>query len=85
MAGIADGINTEKALFPSTAVSQQAGSPRLRRRWAIALELEKRDLIDSVALIGHRIAHGGNLFTESSLLRGGYRQYPPGVAAGAAA
>ncbi len=26
---------------------------------AIAFELEKRNLNDSVALIGHRIAHGG--------------------------
>ena len=35
---------------------------------AIALELEKRDLMSSVALIGHRIAHGGDLFSESTLI-----------------
>ncbi len=35
---------------------------------AIALELEKRDLMSSVALIGHRIAHGGSLFSESTLI-----------------
>ncbi|MFP3098092.1 propionate kinase, partial [Kluyvera sichuanensis] len=35
---------------------------------AIAFELEKRDLNDSVALIGHRIAHGGNIFTESAII-----------------
>lgn len=35
---------------------------------AIAFELEKRDLTDSVALIGHRIAHGGELFTQSVII-----------------
>ncbi len=35
---------------------------------AIALELEKRNLMGSVALIGHRIAHGGDLFSESTLI-----------------
>lgn len=35
---------------------------------AIAVELEKRNLMDSVALIGHRIAHGGNIFTESAII-----------------
>lgn len=35
---------------------------------AIAFELEKRDLVDSVALIGHRIAHGGSIFTESVII-----------------
>ncbi|ELT5312029.1 propionate kinase, partial [Enterobacter kobei] len=35
---------------------------------AIALELEKRNLMSSVALIGHRIAHGGDLFSESTLI-----------------
>ena len=35
---------------------------------AIAFELEKRNLNDSVALIGHRIAHGGDLFSESTLI-----------------
>lgn len=31
-------------------------------------ELEKRNLMGSVALIGHRIAHGGDLFSESTLI-----------------
>ena len=35
---------------------------------AIAFELEKRNLNDSVALIGHRIAHGGSIFTESAII-----------------
>ncbi|WP_234105967.1 propionate kinase [Enterobacter bugandensis] len=67
---IADGINTEKAF-----ISVNGGEPvRLAHQdyegalAAIALELEKRDLMSSVALIGHRIAHGGDLFSESTLI-----------------
>jgi len=70
MTGIADGINTEKAF-----ISVNGGEPaRLSHQdyegalAAIALELEKRDLMSSVALIGHRIAHGGDLFSESTLI-----------------
>lgn len=70
MSGIADGINTEKAF-----ISVNGGEPvRLAHHdyegalAAIALELEKRDLMSSVALIGHRIAHGGDLFSESTLI-----------------
>ncbi len=58
MAGIADGINSENAFL-----SINDGEPvKLAQRnyegalKAIAFELEKRSLIDSVALIGHRIA-----------------------------
>lgn len=68
LTGIADGINTEKA-----CISVNGGEPvRLAHQdyegalAAIALELEKRDLMSSVALIGHRIAHGGDLFSEST-------------------
>lgn len=70
LTGIADGINTEKAF-----ISVNGGEPvRLAHQdyegalAAIALELEKRDLMSSVALIGHRIAHGGDLFSESILI-----------------
>lgn len=70
MAGIADGINSENAFL-----SINDGEPvKLAHRSyegalkAIAFELEKRSLIDSVALIGHRIAHGGNIFTESVVI-----------------
>ncbi|HGH4687967.1 propionate kinase [Enterobacter bugandensis] len=70
LTGIADGINTEKAF-----ISVNGGEPvRLAHQdyegalVAIALELEKRDLMSSVALIGHRIAHGGDLFSESTLI-----------------
>ncbi|KAA0515881.1 propionate kinase [Enterobacter kobei] len=70
MTGIADGINTEKAF-----ISLNGGEPvKLAHQdyegalAAIALELEKRNLMSSVALIGHRIAHGGDLFSESTLI-----------------
>ncbi|HFK5779447.1 MULTISPECIES: propionate kinase [Enterobacter] len=70
MTGIADGINTEKAF-----ISVNGGEPvKLAHQdyegalAAIALELEKRNLMSSVALIGHRIAHGGDLFSESTLI-----------------
>ncbi|MEG6354616.1 propionate kinase [Enterobacter bugandensis] len=70
LTGIADGVNTEKAF-----ISVNGGEPvRLAHQdyegalAAIALELEKRDLMSSVALIGHRIAHGGDLFSESTLI-----------------
>ncbi|ELH1211234.1 propionate kinase [Salmonella enterica] len=70
MAGIADGMNTENAFLsingdkpinPSHSNYEDALK-------AIAFELEKRDLTDSVALIGHRIAHGGELFTQSVII-----------------
>ena len=70
MTGIADGINTEKAF-----ISVNGGEPvKLAHQdyegalAAIALELEKRNLMSSVALIGQRIAHGGDLFSESTLI-----------------
>lgn len=70
IAGIADGVNSENAFL-----SVNGGAPaKLAHHGyedalkAIAFELEKRDLIDSVALIGHRIAHGGNIFTESVII-----------------
>lgn len=66
--GIADGVNTENAF-----ISVNGGEPASLARKdyegalaAIALELEARDLMGSVALIGHRIAHGGSVFSEST-------------------
>lgn len=70
MTGIADGVNTESA-FISVNGSEPAKLARKDYEGAlaaIALELEKRDLMSSVALIGHRIAHGGSLFSESTLI-----------------
>ena len=66
--GIADGVNTDNAF-----ISVNGGEPvSLARKdyegalAAIALELETRNLMGSVALIGHRIAHGGSVFSEST-------------------
>ncbi|EHP1135148.1 propionate kinase [Salmonella enterica] len=70
MAGIADGMNTENAFLSINGdkpinLSHYNYEDALK---AIAFELEKRDLTDSVALIGHRIAHGGELFTQSVII-----------------
>lgn len=70
LAGIAEGINTEYAGLSInggevSALSQPTYEVALK---AISLELEKRDLMDSVALIGHRIAHGGDIFTQSVVI-----------------
>ncbi|TGC37574.1 propionate kinase [Salmonella enterica] len=70
MAGIADGMNTENAFLSINGdkpinLSHSNYEDSLK---AIAFELEKRDLTDSVALIGHRIAHGGELFTQSVII-----------------
>ncbi|EBS1326008.1 propionate kinase [Salmonella enterica subsp. enterica serovar Muenchen] len=70
MAGIADGMNTENAFLSINGdkpinLSYSNYEDALK---AIAFELEKRDLTDSVALIGHRIAHGGELFTQSVII-----------------
>lgn len=70
MSGIADGINTENAFL---AINGGEPAPLAHHSYegalkAIAFELEKRNLNDSVALIGHRIAHGGNIFTESAII-----------------
>ena len=70
MTGIADGVNTESA-FISVNGSEPVTLARKDYEGAlaaIALKLEKRDLMSSVALIGHRIAHGGSLFSESTLI-----------------
>ncbi|ECR6161857.1 propionate kinase [Salmonella enterica subsp. enterica serovar Muenchen] len=70
MAGIADGMNTENAFLSINGdkpinLSHSNYEDALK---AIAFELEKRDLTDSVALIGHRIAHGGEIFTQSVII-----------------
>ncbi|EAY0100630.1 propionate kinase [Salmonella enterica] len=70
MAGIADGMNTENAFLSINGdkLINLAHSNYEDVLKAIAFELEKRDLTDSVALIGHRIAHGGELFTQSVII-----------------
>ncbi|EAA6341439.1 propionate kinase [Salmonella enterica subsp. enterica] len=70
MAGIADGMNTENAFLSINGDKPiNLAHPNYEDALkAIAFELEKRDLTDSVALIGHRIAHGGELFTQSVII-----------------
>ncbi|HFV0658637.1 TPA: propionate kinase [Escherichia coli] len=70
MSGIADGINSENAFL---SVNGGEPAPLAHHSYegalkAIAFELEKRNLNDSVALIGHRIAHGGSIFTEPAII-----------------
>jgi propionate kinase len=70
MSGIADGINSENEFL---SVNGGEPAPLAHHSYegalkAIAFELEKRNLNDSVALIGHRIAHGGSIFTESAII-----------------
>ncbi|WP_435952212.1 propionate kinase [Dryocola sp. BD626] len=67
LSGICEGLNTDDAF-----ITVNNGEPvKLARQDyenaldAISLELGKRSLNNSVAFIGHRIAHGGALFKES--------------------
>lgn len=67
---MAEGINAERAFLSlnggePVALAQRGYEGALQ---AIAGALAQRDLIDSVALIGHRVAHGGDLFTESVII-----------------
>jgi propionate kinase len=70
LSGICEGINTDCAFL-----TVNDGEPVILARQnyedalnAISLELEQRNLIESVAFVGHRIAHGGSLFSESALI-----------------
>ncbi|GAB4592992.1 propionate kinase [Edwardsiella tarda] len=70
LAGIAEGINGGNARLSvnggeAVKLTQQGYEPALA---AIVAELEKRNLSDSVSLIGHRVAHGGNLFKQSVII-----------------
>jgi propanoate kinase (EC 2.7.2.-)/acetate kinase (EC 2.7.2.1) len=70
LAGIAEGINTDCATLrindgEPVALPQQNYECALK---AITVELEKRQLMNSVTLIGHRIAHGGSIFNESVII-----------------
>ncbi len=70
LTGICEGINTESAMLivNSSEPVKLAHSDYEDALAAISLELEKRHLTESVAYIGHRIAHGGAIFGESVLL-----------------
>lgn len=70
LTGICEGINTESAMLivNSGEPVKLAHSDYEDALAAISLELERRHLTESVAYIGHRIAHGGAIFGESVLL-----------------
>lgn len=70
LTGIAEGINTEL-----TTLRINDSEPEILHHQdyeyalsAITGELDKRQLLNSVTLIGHRIAHGGSIFSESVLI-----------------
>lgn len=70
ISGIADGIGTETAFLmvdKTTRIQLDKGS-YADALTAISTELEKRGLNQSISLIGHRIAHGGQIFSESVLI-----------------
>ena len=68
--GVAEGINADQASLSLNGGEPVALAPRGYEGalQAIAGALAQRDLIGSVALIGHRVAHGGDLFTESVII-----------------
>lgn len=70
LSGICEGINTDKAF-----ITVNDGEPVILARQdyegalaAISNELEIRNLNNSVEFVGHRIAHGGSLFSQSVLI-----------------
>lgn len=70
LSGICEGINTHSAFIivndgKPVKLAIQSYEDALN---AISGELERRNLIDSVEYIGHRIAHGGQVFKESVLI-----------------
>ena len=70
LSGLIDGINSEKACLSVNSgqpVTLQ-GKTYKHALLAVIEELEKRDLVSAVTLIGHRIAHGGSLFNQSVVI-----------------
>ncbi|WP_429024569.1 propionate kinase [Aeromonas veronii] len=68
--GMADGIETEHPQLtidknPATPLPENNHSCALA---AIAEELKLRGLLDAITLVGHRIAHGGNEFSEAAII-----------------
>lgn len=70
LTGIADGINTERTFLAvnggeAKKLSHNTYDGALK---AISSELATRNLMTSVALVGHRIAHGGDVFKHSVII-----------------
>ena len=70
ISGMADGIDTAHPQLqvgkePAMSLPENNHTCALA---AIAAELKKRDLLDAIALVGHRIAHGGSEFSEAVII-----------------
>ncbi|EKP0259041.1 propionate kinase [Aeromonas sobria] len=70
ISGMADGIETA---HPQLKVDKEPVTPLAENSHtcalaAIAAELKKRELLDDIALVGHRIAHGGSEFSEAVII-----------------
>ncbi|UTJ45473.1 propionate kinase [Atlantibacter subterranea] len=70
LSGIADSIGTDNALLvvDKTTEIKLADSTYDAALTAIAGELDKRQLMGAVTLIGHRIAHGGEIFSDAVII-----------------
>ncbi|MFQ2907960.1 propionate kinase [Aeromonas allosaccharophila] len=70
ISGMADGIETAHPQLqvgkePAMSLPENNHTCALA---AIATELKKRDLLDAIVLVGHRIAHGGSEFSEAVII-----------------
>lgn len=70
LSGIADSIGSDSAFLvvDKTTEIKLADSTYEAALAAIAGELDKRQLMDAVTLIGHRIAHGGDIFSDAVVI-----------------
>ena len=70
LSGSADSIGSDNAFLvvDKTTEIKLADSTYEAALAAIAGELDKRQLMDAVTLIGHRIAHGGDIFSDAVVI-----------------
>ncbi|WP_313099574.1 propionate kinase [Atlantibacter hermannii] len=70
LSGLADSIGSDNAFLvvDKTTRIALADSTYEAALAAIAGELDKRQLMDAVRLIGHRIAHGGDIFSDAVII-----------------
>lgn len=70
LSGIADSIGSDNAVLvvDKTTEIKLADSTYDAALAAIAGELDKRQLMKAVTLIGHRIAHGGEIFSDAVII-----------------
>ncbi|BET43824.1 propionate kinase [Atlantibacter hermannii] len=70
LSGIADSIGSDNAFLvvDKTTRIALADSTYEAALADIAGELDKRQLMDAVRLIGHRIAHGGDIFSDAVII-----------------